>query len=201
MGSSIQNKVAPVPEKNDLWSVFKYGDIFTKLSFVVFGLSNIVRGQFVKGFAYLALEIAYIYYMITAGVANLGGLATLGTKQQSMQINQTTGIIEVVQGDNSMLILLWGVVTVIISAAFICLWLVQIYSGEAARRCRLKGKKAPSIIDDIKALFDGNIHKLLLAIPVVGLVVFTVLRSLSIWLTQFCILKVKGRIPIGSSER
>lgn len=185
MGSATQNKIAPVPEKNDLWSVFKYGDIFTKLSFVVFGLSNIVRGQFVKGLAYLGLEVAYFYYMITAGIENVAGLATLGTKQQGMQINPNTGIIEVVQGDNSMLILLWGVVTVIISAAFICLWLVQIYSGEAARRCRLKGKKAPTIIDDIKALFDGNIHKLLLAIPVAGLVVFTVMPLVYMILMAF----------------
>lgn len=121
MGSATQNKTALIPEKSDLLSIFKYGDIYTKLSFVVFGLSNLVRGQFVKGLTFLGLEIAYFYYMITAGIANVGGLATLGTQQQGMEINPATGIIEVVQGDNSMLILLWGVVTVIISLAFICL--------------------------------------------------------------------------------
>lgn len=185
MGSATQNKNALIPEKNDLLSVFKYGDIFTKLSFVVFGLNNLVRGQIFKGLAFLGLEIAYIYYMVTAGIANVGGLATLGTQQQGMQINPATGIIEVVQGDNSMLILLWGVVTVIISIAFICLWLVQIYSGENARRCQLRGKKAPTLIDDIKSLFDSNIHKLLLAIPVAGLVIFTVMPLLYMILMAF----------------
>ena len=185
MGSATQNKNALIPEKNDLLSVFKYGDIFTKLSFVVFGLNNLVRGQIIKGLAFLGLEIAYIYYMVTAGIANIGGLATLGTQQQGMQINPTTGIIEVVQGDNSMLILLWGVVTVIISIAFICLWLVQIYSGENARRCQLRGKKVPTLIDDIKSLFDNNIHKLLLAIPVAGLVIFTVMPLLYMILMAF----------------
>ena len=185
MGSATQNKTALIPEKNDLLSVFKYGDIFTKLSFVVFGLSNLVRGQLVKGLTFLGLEIAYLYYMITAGIANIGGLATLGTQQQGMQINPTTGIIEVVQGDNSMLILLWGVVTVIISAAFICLWLVQIYSGENARRCHLRGKKAPTFIEDVKSLFDSNIHKLLLAVPVAGLVIFTVMPLLYMILMAF----------------
>ena len=185
MGSATQNKTALIPEKNDLLSIFKYGDIFTKLSFVVFGLSNLVRGQIVKGLTFLGLEIAYLYYMITAGIANVGGLATLGTQQQGMQINQATGIIEVVQGDNSMLILLWGVVTVIISLAFICLWLVQIYSGENARRCCLRGKKAPTFIEDVKSLFDNNIHKLLLAIPVAGLVIFTVMPLLYMILMAF----------------
>ena len=37
-------------------------------------------------------------------------------------------------GDNSMLMLLWGVVTVIITAIFVCLWFVQLYSGETARQ-------------------------------------------------------------------
>lgn len=185
MGSTTQTKTALASSKNDLLSVFKRGDLYTKLSFVIFGLSNIVRGQFVKGIAYLGLEIAYIYYMITSGFQNLAGLATLGTKQQGMEMDPVTGIIQVVQGDNSMLMLLWGVVTVIISACFICLWIVQIYSGEAARRCALMGKKAPSIIDDIKALFDGNVHKLLLAIPVAGLVVFTVMPLVYMILMAF----------------
>lgn len=185
MGSTIKNRTTPVPEKNDLLSVFRYGDIFTKLSFVIFGLSNIVRGQFVKGFVYLALEAAYLFFMVSSGLGYLADMTTLGTQQQGMAFNEATGIFEVAQGDNSMLILLWGVVTIIISTAFICLWLVQIYSGEQARRCRLMGKKAPSIIADFKALFDHNIHKLLLAIPVVGLVVFTVMPLLYMVLMAF----------------
>ena len=36
-------------KKNDPISIFKRGDIYTKLSFIIFGLSNIVRGQVVKG--------------------------------------------------------------------------------------------------------------------------------------------------------
>ena len=39
-------------------TIFVEGDIFTKLSFVVWGLANMVRGQIVKGAIYLALEAA-----------------------------------------------------------------------------------------------------------------------------------------------
>lgn len=181
----MKKKNVPVSEKSDLWSVFKNGDLFTKLSFVIFGLSNIIRGQVVKGLIYLGLEAAYFCYMITAGLKNLGNLATLGVKQQDLQINPTTGIIEVVRGDNSMLILLWGVVTIIISLTFICLWIVQIYSGEQARQYSVKGQNIPSIIDDIKALFNSKIHRLLLSIPVVGLVVFTVMPLVYMILMAF----------------
>ena len=161
-------------KKNDPISIFKRGDIYTKLSFIVFGLSNIVRGQVVKGLIYLVTEIAYIAYMIQTGAGNLVKLTTLGTQEQGMVFNEKTGIFDMVQGDNSMLILLWGVVTCVITAVFICVWLVQIYSGEQARQINLSGRKVPGIIEDAKSLLNDNIHKLLLAIPVVGLLVFTV---------------------------
>ena len=63
MGSTIKNDVAPVQHKKDLASIFKYGDIYTKLSFVIFGLANMVNGQVIKGLIFLGLEIAYFIYM------------------------------------------------------------------------------------------------------------------------------------------
>ena len=185
MGSGKNEKLAKIPESNSLGSIFTNGDIFSKLSFVIFGLANIMHKQVVKGLIYLALEIAYIGYMVTGGISNLAGLATLGTQQQGMVINQTTGIIEVVQGDNSMLILLWGVVTVIITCAIIALWLVQLYSGELARRAELMGRKPNTFAEDVKSLLNENIHKLLLAIPVAGLVVFTVMPLVYMILMAF----------------
>ena len=58
-------------------TIFKEGDVFTKLSFLVWGLSNMVRGQIVKGAIYLAMEVAFVYYMITSGLSNLVNLTTL----------------------------------------------------------------------------------------------------------------------------
>ena len=121
-------------KKNNPISIFKRGDIYTKLSFIVFGLSNIVRGQVVKGLIYLVAEIAYIAYMIQTGANNLVNLTTLGTNEQGMVFNEKTGIFDMIQGDNSMLFLLWGVVTCVITAVFVCVWLVQLYSGEHARQ-------------------------------------------------------------------
>ena len=185
MASTITKRNTPVPDRNDLGTIFKYGDIVTKLSFVIFGLANIVHGQVVKGLLYLAIEAAYIIYMIVGGVHNVSMLATLGTQQQGMVFNEATGIFDIVQGDNSMLILLWGVVTCVISAAMVAVWLVSVRSGWQARLLKLTGKKAPTIVEDVKALFDGNIHRLLLAIPVAGLVVFTVMPLIYMILMAF----------------
>lgn len=172
-------------KKNGIGSIFLKGDLFTKLSFVIFGLSNIVRGQIVKGLLFLAIEIAYILYMVQTGFGSLEKLLTLGTEGQGMVFNEAIGIYEFSQGDNSMLILLYGVVTCVITASFLCVWVMSVYSGEAARQYKLANKKVPGIIDDIKSLFDKNIHKLLLAIPVVGLLVFTVMPLIYMVLMAF----------------
>lgn len=185
MSLSLNKKTGQNQKKRGLASIFLQGDIFTKLSFVIFGLSNIVRGQIVKGLIYLAIEVAYIIYMVQSGFDALAKMTTLGTEQQGMVFNEATGIFEVSQGDNSMLILLYGVITGVITAVFVCIWLVSIFSGEKARQYKVANKKVPGIIDNIKELFNTDIHKLLLAIPVVGILVFTVMPLIYMILMAF----------------
>lgn len=172
-------------KKNSLFSVFVKGDFFSKLSFLIWGLSNIVRGQIVKGFFYLVIEIGYIMYMVQSGFSNLARLMTLGTREQAMVLNEELGIYEVVQGDNSMFILLYGVITIVITVAALAVWFVSIRSGEIARQYKLANKKVPGIIDDIKELFNTNIHRLFLSVPAVGIMVFTVMPLLFMILIAF----------------
>lgn len=172
-------------KKNGLLSIFIKGDIFSKLSFLIWGLSNIVRGQIVKGFLYLVIEVGYIVYMIQSGFASLADLITLGTKQQEMVLNETLGIYEVIQGDNSMFCILYGVVTIVFTIGALVVWFVSVRSGEIARQHKLQNKKVPGIIDEIKELFNTNIHRLFLAIPAVGIMVFTVMPLLFMILIAF----------------
>ena len=171
--------------KKKLASIFLKGDIFSKLSFVIWGLSNIVRGQFVKGFLFLAMEIGFIVFMVRSGFGFLADIITLGTQEQGMVFNEQTGIYEIAQGDNSMLILLYGVVTMVVVCAFLGVWYVSIRSGELARQLKLQNKKIPGIIDEIKQLFDTNIHRLFLAVPMVGIAVFTVMPLIYMILIAF----------------
>ncbi len=164
----------PVNGRASLVEIFKQGDIYTKLSFLFCGLSNIVCGQIVKGCTFLLCEVGYIFYMAFTGVGNLQNLTTLGTNTQGMVFNENIGIYEISQGDNSMLILLDGVVTIVITMVFIGLWLFSVESGEEARQLRLKGKKVPGFIEDVKSLFDKKIHLLLLTVPMLGILIFTV---------------------------
>lgn len=169
----------------EVFEIFRAGDIFTKLSFFIFGLSNIVRGQVVKGFMFLLLEVTYIYYIIISGVSSLAGMKTLGTKKQGMVLNEESGIFEITNGDNSMLMLLFGVVFILVSIIFVGIWISSIKSGENARKLKSNGKKVPGMIEDIKSLFDSNIHRLFLGVPIVGIVTFTVLPLIFMILMAF----------------
>ena len=101
-------------------------NIISKLSYVVCGAANAACGQILKGLIFLGIEISYIVFMIVSGFERLKGLATLGDNVQGMAFNEELGIYEMSAGDNSMLILLSGVVTVVITIAFILFWLFSI---------------------------------------------------------------------------
>lgn len=184
MMEKSQNK-KKIKKRDSLASIFLKGDVFSKLSFVIWGLSNIVRGQIVKGFLFLVMEIGFIVFMVQSGFGFLANIITLGTQEQGMVFNEQTGIYEIAQGDNSMLILLYGVVTVVVVCAFLGVWYVSIRSGERARQLKLQNKKIPGIIEEIKQLFDTNIHRLFLFIPMVGIAVFTVMPLIYMILIAF----------------
>ena len=155
-------------------AIFVEGDVFSKLSYLIWGLSNMVRGQIVKGCMYLGIEIAYVYYMINSGVAAIANLFTLGTREQGMVYNEAIGIYEIQQGDNSMLMLLYGVAAIAITVMAIVVWITSVRSGEDARQRQLAGRKVYTILDDIVSLFDTNIVRLFLFLPMIGILIFTV---------------------------
>ena len=99
-------------------TAFKQGNGITKLSAIVFGLGNFLHKQVIRGFILLSIEIAYIYYMIIFGMNSIKNFLTLGTREQGEVFNETKQIYEYVMGDNSMLCLLYGIVT--ISLILIC---------------------------------------------------------------------------------
>ncbi|MGN1147059.1 MAG: carbohydrate ABC transporter permease [Lachnospiraceae bacterium] len=158
-----------------LGAALKKGDIATKLSFIICGAGNIIYRQFVKGFLFLAVEIAYIVFMVKSGFYNLYMLPSLGWLEQEEIWNEAKGIYEYRAGHNSVLILLYGVVTVFLTFLFILFWRSSVKSAYKAQCLTKEGKHVNSFLDDIKDLFNGNLQNLMMAVPLTGIVAFTVL--------------------------
>lgn len=172
-------------EKRSIIDAWKYGDVFTRVSFAVFGLSQCVRGQIGKGILFLMTEIAFVFYMVTTGMGALRSLITLGTQEQGWVMDETKGIEILVEGDNSMMCLLYGVVFLFVVAAFVIIWRMNIMSAWQVQQLKEDGKRIPKLKEDIKSLADRNAHIALLALPVAGILIFTVLPLVYMILIAF----------------
>ena len=149
------------------------GDIFTKLSAVIFGLGNIVRKQYVKGVAFLVAEIAFFVFLFANGIGYLSKLPTLGTQKQGKVL--VDGYWVYTEGDRSVVILLYGVCTIVIILLFLYLWRLSIKTAYKAECLAKENGSAPSFMDDWRSLFDAKAHQLLMFLPTLGILVFTVL--------------------------
>ncbi|MCR5294112.1 MAG: sugar ABC transporter permease [Lachnospiraceae bacterium] len=156
----------------DIGTTFAEGDFRTRLSYIFFGIGPLLRGQAVKGILYLALELAFFWYMGSFGRYYLSKLPTLGTVA-TQKIGRKT-----VYGDNSFLILLFGLLTIIIIAAFILLWRMNIAENRREEELLRQGKALPSNKKVLGSLLDSNFDKTLLALPMAGIFIFTVLPIL-----------------------
>ena len=115
----------------------KNGSVVVALSSVIWGLGCFVRKQFVKGALLLAAEVGIILYMISSGFYNLTKLITLGDVEQQKVWNEAKSIFEYVDGDRSLVILLYGIVTVAILLCGVLLIRLSIKSAYQAEQIAL----------------------------------------------------------------
>ena len=81
----------------------------------MWGLGNLLHKQIARFVAFIALEIGYLTYMITFGVKAIGDFFTLGSVLQEEVWDEALGIYTYTKGDNSMLCLLYGVITILLT--------------------------------------------------------------------------------------
>ena len=175
-GNKVRKKrTKEFPNPYSLKNAFAKGSIFTRLSAVVMGLGNIVYGQIVKGLLFLAVEVGYIFYMINYGSSCLGKFFKLGGRAEADVWDDAQGIFVPGVQDRTIEFLLYGVVAIGITVLFIIIWKSAISSSYKAQCEKAEGKRPASFRQDLKNLTDKNLNRLLLALPVTGVVVFTIL--------------------------
>lgn len=89
-------------------AAIREGGMETKLSMVLMGFGNIMHKQKIKGLIYLAVEVAYVVFMVLNGIRFLSMLGTLGTVEQKEVWDEVNQIYTYTKGDQSVLILLYG---------------------------------------------------------------------------------------------
>ena len=157
----------------------------TWLSLVVMGSGCFRFRQFGKGLLYLLSELAFFRFFFGFGWKYLSHFGTLGENTQLKVWNEELQIYQRVPGDNSMLILLFSVLTIAATILFVYLWVLNLKSAGELCLLDAQGKHIPSFREDLKSLLDSRFHTTLLAAPMISLVAFTVLPIVFMVLIAF----------------
>ena len=67
------------------------------------GLANIAHKQIVKGLIFLAIEIAYIAYMVNAGAYYISMLPSLGWRKQEEYLSEQKQIMNMLRASVSII--------------------------------------------------------------------------------------------------
>lgn len=186
-GIAIKNEIL------DIITTFTQGNWAVKLSFLIFGFGNFYYGQIMRGILFLVFEIVFFGYMFVPS----GGLYWLA-KGNWFQVGKTVGTVQGgfqydpiydtdvwVMGDDSVKVMLYGLLTIIFIVAFIYTWRLQVKQCRICMNITAKGKKVKSGKQDLRSLLDDQFHKTLLALPLTGILAFTVLPIIYMVLVAF----------------
>lgn len=171
----FKKRVNDFPTPYTCTRAIREGGIETKLSMALMGFGNIVHGQAVKGLIYLAIEVTYIVFMAVNGAGFLSMLPSLGTVPQEEVWDEARQIYTYTEGDQSVLILLYGVATVLLTLLMFCAWRGALRSAYKAECLAKEGRHVNNFREDLRSLLHENLHRLLMTPPAVFIFAFTVL--------------------------
>lgn len=175
----------------NLYNYFVDGDWKTRLSYLFMGFGLISRKSFLRGFLVFIYQIAFIIYAISIGIPSFLDLPTFGNIAETFYYDDI-----IVNGvlmedlpiysyvDDSFLILLNSIIFAILIVIYIVLWTNQIKDSSELQNLHNIGKT----IEDkkvIKDLVGKNYHMVLLSIPTLGLVMFTIIPLIFMILVGF----------------
>ena len=166
-------------ELYDIFDTFRKGDWKTRVSYVVMGFGSCARGQWLRGILFFAFQTVFNVYLFCFGGSYVAKLVTLGTVETHKEGRKT------VYGDNSFLIMLYGVLTIFFILAFLYTWRLNVKQNKLAQQYLASGKKLKTARQDMHDMLDSQFHKTLLALPVLGVTFFTILPIIFMILVAF----------------
>lgn len=151
------------------------GDWAVKTSLIVAGAGYWRRKQIVKGFLVTLLEIGIILYTALIGIPYISKISTLGTVERAMVYNPATMKNEVNDYDNSLLILLFGVISICFVVVSVILWMANVRNTYRLQKLAESGKHVNTFREDLSSMLNGKFHITLLTLPIAGVVIFNIM--------------------------
>ncbi|MCL2052567.1 MAG: sugar ABC transporter permease [Lachnospiraceae bacterium] len=164
---------------------FIKGDIFVKLSALIMGIGFIRRRQYVKGILVTLFQLVIIVFIFSFAIPNLSKFPTLGTVKFEAVFNLETMRNEVNDFDHSFKILIYSLAAIVVLIAAAFFWLQNIRNVRKSEVLSREGKSLPSFLDEVRELRDKRFHVVLLSLPCLGIILFTIIPLLVMILVAF----------------
>ena len=161
----------------NLVDIIRNGNNRVFASALCMGAGQLMYRQWIKGILFLLMQIGFVTFFALYGGKALAGFFTLGT----VQTNPWYGI----EGDNSVTMLIMGIFAFIILFLYLAIYWINLRDVRKTQ-LRVEGGAEPlTLREEARTLLDSNFHMTALALPIVGVCVFSVLPIIFMILIAF----------------
>ena len=161
------------------------GDLSVKLSMIWMGAGYARRRQYVKSALITIYEVLVIVFSVVCSSQYIPKFGTLGTVKRASEFNPVTMKNEINDYDDSFMILLFSVVSIVIWAVTLAVWMSNVRHAYELQKMAERGEHINTFREDLNVYRNEKFYKTLLALPVAGVVVFTVIPLLILILVAF----------------
>lgn len=170
-----RNKSGIVNYFSDFGEAAVRGDLWTRLSLLVLGAGYVGRGQIVKGILMTIIEIGFFLFTGKVTFPYMKKMNTLGTVEYEEVFDITTLSKTVNDYDNSLLILLYGIIGFFIIISFILLYISNFKTVYRLQCMKERGEHINSFREDLKMLVNGKFYLTLLTLPSLGVLIINII--------------------------
>lgn len=160
---------------NEIKTAWVQGNLWTRLSLLVMGSGYCACDRWGKGILMTLMEVFFFLFTGKVSWQYIRKLNTLGTVQRKETLDLTTLQKTVNHYDNSLLILLFGVVGILIIAAFVALYVSNFKTVFRMQQMKEHGEHINTMKEDCRELINRKFHVILLALPVLGVILVNVI--------------------------
>ncbi len=132
----------------------------------IMGLGQILYKQYIKGILYFLLFLGFLFYFIFYGIDAIQGIVTLGTQKADTWLG--------IKGDNSILLLIMGILAFILILLFLCCYINNIKDVKRTALRIKQGKKPLTFREEVAQLLDKKFYLSVLFLPILGVSIFNI---------------------------
>lgn len=170
---------------SDFGKAVTKGDLFVKLSLLWMGAGYARRKQYVKAVIMTVFELAIILFTFQFAMQYVPKFSSLGTVTPVRTFNIDTMKNEFNDYDNSFQILLFSLFSFVVWIVTFFVWISNTVNAYKLQLMEEAGEHINTFQEDLVSYKEEKFHITLLALPVLGVVIFTVIPILLLILVAF----------------